>query len=100
MTKINCEVYFGNKDVGEMEYSLLDLKTGFLELDNICHNHLTAPKKWIEFNYEGKDFKIDACVSDGKIKVKNKDTLSQVYMHMKLDDSLFENTTPVKKMKI
>lgn len=98
---INCEVFFGNKDIGEMEESQLDVKTGFVLLDNICINHLTAPKKWIEFTYEGQEFKVDAHVRDGKIKVKNKKDLSAIHLHMKLEDSLLEVAPSAsKKMKI
>lgn len=100
MEKVNCEVFFFNKDIGEAQDAQLDVKTGFIALENLCVNQLTAPKKWIEFTYEGQEFKVDACVREGKIKVKNKKDLSAIRLHMNLEESLIDKQKPARKMKI
>ena len=97
---IKCELFFGNKDVGGMEDAQLNINSGLVVIEHIFTNHLTAPQKWIEFTYQGQDFKVDVHVRDGKIKVKNKKDLSAIELHMKLENILVESLITAKKMKI
>lgn len=97
---INCEVFFTDTGLGTFEDAQLDAKTGWVILENIDHSCLTSTKKFIEFTYEGQLFKIDVCIRDGKLKVKNKKDISAIHLHMSLEESLEDTTKITKKMKI
>lgn len=100
---IKCEVYFGNKDFGEMKEACLDFKTGFVFFEGICASDLTAPRKWVEFVYDNQKFELKCHVQNGKIRIKDNKNLSSIGVHMNLENSLIKPSNTCdssKKMKI